>query len=222
MPLEKCDLKNKKYFIFDIDGTLIDEYESHKQCVYGVAKSIYQCAGINIYQSMLEWTDENGRDKESRHKFYAEHGLGDSKEDIKSLDKIYWQNVGTKIVWIQDSLEFILKLKEMGKGISVVTNGGVVQWAKIELMKNRLGKDFFDFCEVTGDYGMHRYKPSPYCINKIVKKYSADRDECLYIGNDADKDGCAAYSAGIDFVLLDLSRSENINGVVVESLKELL
>lgn len=225
-------LKGKKYFVFDLDETLIESYVSHKQGIYNLSKKI-SLKNPLPYQKILDFLDKDGRHKEKRYEAYSLFlGFEQAKTSEKFheyCDKVYWQGVGSAIGFLPYSLELLKSISNAGGCISIVTNGGLVQHQKINLLKNELLKDsvFIDVYEVTGDY-IDCDKPNPHCLEKVFRFYqrtvglNIDLSDFVYIGNEAYRDGEMAKSMGIDFVLLDQNEcAEDYEGYVAYSLKDL-
>lgn len=228
MRMDLRDLRDKKYFIFDLDGTLIDSFENHKQGMFQIQKALSK--NKNLYQKLLEEYDllqkefpnKSGRqirylvyerlmlDKEAmdhEHHFLGEAGIyyvPRRSWDFKSLDKMYWSGVGECAALFPDVIDTLVSLKAADKKLSIVTNGKEVQHRKLECFNETIsGLVPFDFQIVTGDYGVESYKPNPKCLNKILDLYGANRSDAVYIGDKIVDDYGAARNAGIEFILID-------------------
>ena len=90
-------------------------------------------------------------------------------------------------------LEFILKLKNAGKKISVCTDMTAhIQYRKIE----RLGlNNFIDFMVSSEETGLE--KPSPSMFNLALKKLNCLPEEAVYFGDSPDRDIEGAANVGI-------------------------
>lgn len=204
-------LRDKEYFIFDLDRTLIDPFQAHKQGLWEVVKTFFP-GDMNFYQDLLELTSNpQQRGKEDRRRAYSYLSLVDMcftkycEEEFLLVDRIYWKGVGDTFVFYEDTEEVLMELADRNKSMSIVTNGGVVQHKKLEHLSEYEieGMLEFDFKVVTGDYGKEAYKPSPKCLNKVINFYGAERSKCVYIGDSLEHDYSMAKNAGVDFVWVD-------------------
>lgn len=230
MQMEKSVFKDKQYFIFDLDGTLIDPRENHKQGIWNLVKKIMP-ERPNTYQTILEYLEEFGRrDREARRNAYAYCGITqgccdiEAEELFRNVDLLYWQGVGQALKWVDGAEETLIELASRNKALSIVTNGGKIQHKKLELVKEKLPQLLvdFDIAIVTGDYGVEAYKPNPKCLNKVINFYKANRSEAIYIGDSISEDYYAAKNAGIDFVLVDYyERHADFEGLRIFDLREL-
>jgi putative hydrolase of the HAD superfamily len=218
-------LRDKKYFIFDLDGTLIELRQNQLQGIWSIVKNYTPEKTIN-YQTLLEAFDSKVEiNRATRYEIYITHGLCNNEEECESVDKFYWDGVGSIFKWMDNAEQTLIQLKKQGKKLSIVTNGEEVQHRKLRLIKETIDPNEieFDFTEVTGDYGKEKYKPHPYCLEKVIKNYEANRDECVFIGDTLDKDCEMARNAGVDFILFDPNEtSVDFDGFKIFDLTELL
>jgi FMN phosphatase YigB (HAD superfamily) len=195
-------LESKKVIIFDLDGTLIDSEVNHLQGVWNVVKNLAQ-DNINIYQKIVEHIDlQRGRDKSVRKQVFLEFF---PMIDFEDIDYFYWEGVGQCIKLFNGVEKTLIELQSQNKKFSIVTNGGRVQHKKIELLLKKLPESLvsFDYIEVTGDYGREKYKPNPYCLEKVIRKYGVSKDDVVYIGNTIHQDRGMCVNAQVDIMLFD-------------------
>jgi HAD superfamily hydrolase (TIGR01662 family) len=222
-------LATKKVFIFDLDGTLIESRQNQLQGIWSIVKNLTPDKTMN-YQTILEEFDKVEKiDKQKRYEVYISLGLAASKEECKDIDFFYWEGVGSVFKWMDGAEEVLAALKRNGKKLSIVTNGGEVQHKKLNLIRETIESSIIDFdmTLVTGDYGIEKYKPDPYCLNKVIEHYEAagqaSRYQCVYVGNSIEKDCEMAKNAGVDFVLFDPAEiNYDFSGDRITDLGELL
>jgi putative hydrolase of the HAD superfamily len=218
-------LENKKYFIFDLDGTLIEFRQNQLQGIWSIVKNYEPIRPIN-YQTILEAFDKAVElNSKARYEIYVSLGLCACEEECRDVDKFYWDGVGSVFKWIDNAEQVLAALFKTGKHLSIVTNGENVQHRKLQLIKETINPfNFsFDFTEVTGDYGKEKYKPHPYCLEKVIKNYGVDKNECVFIGDSIQKDYGMAVNAGVDFILFDPNETNvDFDGPKIFDLTELL
>lgn len=231
-------LKGKKHFIFDLDDTLINSEKCHQQGVFELHKMF--SAVKNLYQLFIEAYKEleiagNLSGIEIRHSLYDRfqlrlHAVFNWRHVVthEDLDAIYWSGAGKYVELLPDAAEVLFSLREQGKTISILTNGGRVQHLKVRELIGKLGPwNLVDDYVVTGDYGEDYYKPDPRCLLKIVglytKTFKAHLNNFVYIGDRIYEDAGVAKSAGVDFVLYDpMEIHEDYSGVRIFNLMELV
>lgn len=239
-------LTGKDYFIFDLDNTLINTNKSHLQGVFNVCKQFpnkkkLYSEMISFFDSINEQSDSLSRNdrykcyenfrlnKEPMYYEWVEIGEAFEKRngenwDLKSLDKIYWDGVGQYVEFNDSADDVLLALSNLGKGISILTNGGLVQHKKISKVKETLQPLVdFDMAVVTGDYGSRHYKPDGYCMNKILNFYNNQRARCVYIGDRIKEDYGVSKNCAVDFILYDPEEKYcDFDGKRIFNLMELL
>ena len=217
-------LRHKKYFIFDLDGTLIDSRQNQLQGIWSIVKHYSPDKPIN-YQTILDAFDKKiDINRSTRYEIYTTMGLCCCEESCKDVDLFYWEGVGSVFKWIENAEQVLAGLKKEGKKLSIVTNGEEVQHKKINLIKETIDpKEIeFDYTIVTGDYGKERYKPNPYCLEKVIRSYETEKDQCVYIGDSIANDYEMAKSIGVDFILFDQKETNtDFEGFRISDLREL-
>jgi FMN phosphatase YigB (HAD superfamily) len=239
-------LKGKNYFVFDLDNTLINTEKSHLQGLFYLCRKFPNKK--SLYNQLIDMFDEmkttgERSTKSTRYLIYKSLGLdkevafyrtidagdmtyeeADLRWDVESLDKVYWDGVGKYIELNENADDMLLGLTELGKKVSILSNGGSVQHNKIKLLKEEVEPLVnFDMTVVTGDYGKRHFKPDSYCLEKIIKHYDAPRSEVVYIGDRVFEDYGVARNSAIDFLLYDPDEiNHDFNGVRFFELMELV
>lgn len=124
-------------------------------------------------------------------------------------------------------VEILKGLKERGAGVYLVSNAQSC-FTLDEL--DELGiKALFDGILISSDAGVK--KPSPEIFEIAFNKFSLDREECLYVGNDLHDDVLGASGAGLKTVYIETEQSGRYPDLCVspdfvaathEEMKELL
>ena len=191
--------------IFDIDGTLYSYIENHKRALKILCKfteknlnvseekflEVY-CEAREIIKSRLS----DGGALHSRVLFFqtALELLGKNPFcHILEMYQIYWDSFLAEMKLFDGAAEFIYKLKDAGKKISVCTDMTAhIQYRKIE----RLGlNNFIDFMVSSEETGLE--KPSPKMFELALKKMNLAAEEVAYFGDSPDRDIEGAAHVGI-------------------------
>lgn len=94
-------------------------------------------------------------------------------------------------------------IKEMLTRLKGKVRLAVVSNKDHDLTNKIINKEFPSLFEIIqGSYLDHPKKPDPYLINKIIKDYSLNKGECLYIG-DTNVDKESALNVGLKYLLVN-------------------
>lgn len=107
-------------------------------------------------------------------------------------------------------VEILEGLKERGAGVYLVSNAQAC-FTKDELDELGITK-LFDGILISSDAGVK--KPDTEIFNIAFDKFSLDKNECFYVGNDLHDDVLGASSAGIKTVYIETEQSgkyQNLN-----------
>lgn len=209
LDLNKLNLKDKKYIIFDMDGTLIDSIGVWNRTDQ---KLIEEYAGIAIDLDFIQLERDNflhNNQDSDIYLAYCEYLIkkyGFSIQDADKLLKIRWNKSGevleNEMDFKPDVVELILKLKDLDFTLVLATMTTQVQ-LDIYSKKNRKMLKQMNISEVfdliTRKEDVINKKPDPEIYNKIMKHYNAKPEECL-IFEDSYTGILASRNAGIEVV----------------------
>ncbi|HFU9611882.1 TPA: HAD-IA family hydrolase [Streptococcus agalactiae] len=186
-------------YIWDLGGTLLDNYESSTRAFVETLKEFgYQADHDSVYQKLKESTAD------AIAYFIPEEAdfLKEYKANEADFLKEYKANEAKVLetpILFQGAKELLAKIQRQGSRNFLVShrdNQVIVILEKTEII------DYFTEV-VTADNGFSR-KPSPESMLYLKEKYQIDN--CLVIG-DRDIDKQAGESAGFDTLLVDGSKS---------------
>lgn len=207
-----------KTIIFDLDGTILDTLEDLKNAVN------YALRFYNLPEMSLEFVRKAiGNGTQVLIKRCTPENIEDNKrKDVFNLFKSYY------LSHYDDHTKPYAGIKEMlsdlkGKCLLVVISN-----KDNDLTQKLIKKEFPSLFDVIqGSYMDKPKKPDPYLINKIIKEYSVDKSDCLYIG-DTDVDKESAVNVGLKYQLVSYGyrNKEELkktcpNDMPLESVKEL-
>lgn len=230
--LSKLRLKDKKYIIFDMDGTLIDSIG-----VWNMTdqKLIEEYGGMNINIDDIQLERDvflHSNQDSDIYLAYCEYLIkkyGFNIKDAQQLLRIRWDKSGEvlekEMNFKPNVVELILKLKSLGFIVALATMTTQVQ-LDIYSKKNRKMlqqmniEKVFDL--ITRKEDVQNKKPDPEIYNKIMQHYNARPEECL-IFEDSYTGVLASNNAGIEVVNVydkyaDLDR-DKINEITDYSIK---
>ncbi len=191
--------------IFDIDGTLYSYIENHARALKILCKFTEKNLGVGEEEFLKVYCEAreiiksrltDGGALHSRALFFqtALEILGKNPfRYMLKMYKVYWNSFLSEMKPFDGAGEFVRKLKNSGKKISVCTDMTAhIQYRKIE----RLGlNNFIDFMVSSEETGLE--KPSPKMFNLALKKMNLPPEEVAYFGDSPDRDIEGAASVGI-------------------------
>lgn len=207
--LNELKLKDKKYIIFDMDGTLIDSIGVWNRTDQ---KMIEEFGGISINLDDIQIERDtflHSNQDSDIYLAYCEYLIKKynfSIQDPKELLKIRWDKSGEVL---ENEMDFkpcvvglILRLKELGFTLVLATMTTQVQLDIYSKKNKRMLEqmnivDVFDL--ITRKEDVKNKKPNPEIYNKIMQYYNASPSECL-VFEDSYTGVLASKNAGIEVV----------------------
>ena len=195
-----------KALIFDLDDTLYYE----KKYVLGAFKEVAYYIGNKhgkneekLYIRMKELLEDSGRGKI----FNIICEENNFNEDIKQLIDIY-RNSKPKLELYYDSKEFLIWARKQGCKLGIITDGcSKVQWNKIK----GLGiETLVDKIIVTDDLGKEFWKPNEESYLDMMEYFNINKNECIYIGDNPNKDFIGARELGIKTIRIIREKGDHI------------
>lgn len=202
-------------YLFDFDGTLVDSHDSLVEVFHGAYASI----GVDVPEGyvlrLMRIPLIQG---------YEELGAPMTDEAMKVFEKNIRALLDAEFVLkltksYEDVLPALIKLKNKGKQLGIVTSNNV-KHVKDVLRFLNIDEKMFDV--IIGNDDTEKHKPNPEPIYKAMELLSlTDKSKICYVG-DALDDKKAALNAGVTPVLLDRADQYlDEDGIVITSLSEL-
>ena len=191
----------KKYFVFDLDDTLVDGRQFCGETIarvitkfepsadfYQIVKMHEELAGLAITDLYDQITRQMG----------LHHKLSDKMGGMLALDKKIQTEDISQLKIFDGVIDILNFLKSHDKQIVMCTNR-IGSLLNLALEYNDI-KSYFNKVVSCIDEG-HK-KPDPACMNKIVAESGADKNEFIYFG-DSVVDSQFAQNAGIEHIIFD-------------------
>lgn len=202
-------------YLFDFDGTLVDSHDSLVEVFHGA----YASVGVDVPEGyvlrLMRIPLIQG---------YEELGAPMTDEAMKVFEKNIRALLDAEFVLkltktYEDVLPALIKLKNKGKQLGIVTSNNV-KHVKDVLRFLNIDEKMFDV--IIGNDDTEKHKPNPEPIYKAMELLSlTDKSKICYVG-DALDDKKAALNAGVTPVLLDRADQYlDEDGIVIASLSEL-
>ena len=196
-----------KALIFDLDDTLYYE----KEYVLGAFKEVANYLGNEyrkdekkLYLRMKQLLEESGRGK--IFNVICEENSFD--EDIAELIDRYRNSI-PKLELYEDSIEILTWARKNGYRIGVITDGcSKVQWNKIKALEI---EKLVDKIIVTDDFGKEFWKPNKKSYLDMIGFFIVEKDECVYIGDNPNKDFIGAKEIGMKTIRVIREKGDHIN-----------
>ena len=199
-----------KCLIFDLDDTLYYEMTYVLGAFKEVCTYLGQkyCVEIEaLYRRCVEILDKYGRG----NIFNILCNEFELEEDISYLIKLYRQST-PKLELYRESNEIIEYSKKNKICLGLITDGcSQVQWNKIKA----LGLEkYIDKIIVTDDYGKGYGKPHNKSYNEMISYFNVEPYECMYIGDNPNKDFIGAKKIGMKTVRIINEKGDHIHDKV--------
>ena len=207
--LSELNLKDKKYIIFDLDGTLIDSIGVWNRTDQKLIEEFGKVSkNLDDIQSERDDFLHNNQDSDI-YLAYCEYLIKKynfSIRDAQTLLKIRWDKSSEVLKNEMDFksyvVELILMLKDLEFTLVLATMTTQVQ-LDIYSKKNKRMLEQMNIVEVfdliTRKEDVKNKKPNPEIYNKIMQYYNASPNECL-IFEDSYTGVLAGKNAGIEVI----------------------
>lgn len=208
-------MKSIETYLFDFDGTLVDSHDSLVEVFHGA----YASVGVDVPEGyvlrLMRIPLIQG---------YEELGAPMTDEAMKVFEKNIRALLDAEFVLkltksYEDVLPALIKLKNKGKQLGIVTSNNV-KHVKDVLRFLNINEKMFDV--IIGNDDTEKHKPNPEPIYKAMELlHLTYKSKICYVG-DALDDKKAALNAGVTPVLLDRADQYlDEDGIVITSLLEL-
>lgn len=212
MKLINDKILDKKYFIFDIDGTLVDSMEMwntiDQVAIFNLSGKMVDPEELKVFRDSVLYSDQN-LDRDVYELLYEEivkhYSLNMSVEDYKKARNAYVENYSINFMNFKSgAANFLNMIKEMGKKIGIATATTKEQidiYSKLNKgMKKQISinqvADIIVACE-----DVKRKKPDPEVYLKTMELFGAKKDECI-VFEDSLSGVMAAKDAGLETVVI--------------------
>ncbi|MBO6111947.1 MAG: HAD-IA family hydrolase [Lachnospiraceae bacterium] len=178
-----------KAVIFDIDDTLISEYDYVLSGYRQVSKRLAGDDDISLDESgifdLLLETSRGGF-LYVYNRLFEKLGLPDDKERIGELIRIY-QGHDPDIRLYDDVDETLVTLRERGIKLGVISDGDPARQHR--KLKKCDAEKYFDCVIVTDELGGEEYrKPDRRSFDKMKESLGVDFKDMMYVGDNPSKD----------------------------------
>ena len=197
-------IQNKKLFIFDLDGTLVDTAPDFKNSIN------YMLNELNESEVSLEeirnWVGYGAR--ELIRRTVVDKNIPHDEQKIEEMLKIfllhYTHNIDDDSVLFNNVRNVLEFLKDNGIKLAVCTN-------KMERLSNILLEKLnvlhmFDY--LVGGDSLSKSKPDPFPLLNICEKLNIETSDSIMIGDSA-TDLNAGKGAGMPVVLVSYGYTDN-------------
>lgn len=177
-----------KAVIFDLDDTLISEYDYIKSGYKVISKKIKEDYKLEnskekIYSLMWELFELDSKNVFNR--LLDELKLNYNDEYIKELVKTYREHIPL-IKFFEDVMPCIEKLRQQGIKLGIITDGyAITQKNKLKVLN---AYELFDKIIITDELGKEYWKPSPKAFEMMKEFFNIEYDEMMYVGDNPKKD----------------------------------
>jgi len=201
-----------KCVIFDLDGTLYDYHQAadpafdafceEGERLLGIPSATLRADFLRIGHD--QWVENHETTGYHSRMIRCQRLLEERNLSIRHaehLDAVYWKTYLDKLVPFPDAAAMLAELREMGLRLGVGTNMSA-DWQHRKLIRMGL-IDWFDFMVTSEEASVE--KPDPRFFAACVAKAKCSAGECLFVGDDPDRDARGALESGLRGVWLQSS-----------------
>jgi len=201
----------------DADGTLVNHEMCEKQALVHMFTNI-GIAYKNMYQEIFRPLDYQLWDSAAdgtcpvsgeeipvyRFKCLFER-IGVQYNDCERANELFKEGLANSTALIENAVELVTALCDMGLILCVVTNG-LVQLQKPRVVNSEIGR-FISHIIVSEEVGAH--KPNPLIFNELLGRLGLDADNVIMLGDSLKNDVQGAKNAGIKSIWFNPGRIIN-------------
>jgi len=186
-----------KNFVFDLYGTLVDIKTDETSAKFKTAMSRYfKRLGVEnfwtLYNTLCKEADKGGENEFDLLAVFKEI-LGGNGEKAFAAAQYFRKKSRSRLKVYRGARELLKSLKNRGAKIYLLSNAQSC-FTLPELEKLKLTR-YFDGILISSDFG--KKKPSPEFFGAVIEKYSLERGQTVYTGNDYKADILGAKAAGL-------------------------
>ena len=194
-------MEKKRYqaILFDLDGTLIDNYASFWQAFDGFAAEFPNVFRTEDEVQRATWIDVYYRSnrKSAYQAFCKRYGWQDAPE-FDEVWKLWFSHYVRHAKPFPWTVDLLTHLQEKQIAIGILTNGSSeYQWEK--LRSSSLNR-YFEHVLVSEEIGIAKPSPEPYRL--IAELLDVSVGDCLFVGDTPHTDILGAKNAGMDSLLV--------------------
>ncbi len=186
-----------KNFVFDLYGTIVDIKTDETSGKFKAALSRYfKKLGVEnfwtLYNSLCKNADRGGENEFDLLAVFKEI-LGSDGERAFAAAQYFRKKSRSRLKVYRGARGLLKNLNKRGANVYLLSNAQSC-FTLPELEKLKLTR-YFDGILISSDSG--KRKPSPEFFGAVIQKYSLDRGQTVYIGNDYKADILGAKAAGL-------------------------
>jgi len=187
--------------IFDLDDTLYDEIDycrsGYRAAAEYIAERFPGASAVALYEAMLREFESGNRRKVFNAALEAA-GIGFDEECVATLVQVY-RDHHPAIVLPEETREVLEELT--GKFNLALLTDGFMPGQKLKVQALGIEK-YFNTIVYTEELGRENWKPSPLGFQKVMFELGAEASECVYVGDNEEKDFIAPNALGMISVKL--------------------
>lgn len=194
----------KLLIAFDLDDTLYPEKDYILSGFKAVSQVMKNKFGGNDICPELIKTFKNGERRKTFNTTLERLGIKHNESLIKEMVDYYRMHFPDIIPY--NDVVPTLKLLKQHHNLVLITDGYLeVQKIKVKILNIQR---FFKKIIFTDEYGRDYWKPNPKTFQMLMSDFSANKDECVYIGDNIEKDFFAPNQLG--WLTIQIIRKDKI------------